>query len=529
MEAQLVRKAVNRCAAQGKPFLFGVDFELREGFFVENPLVCRQIPFACGEITNVPDSFSGEAEITPRLEILHTDREAYLRRFAVIRRGLLRGDSFLTNLTERTPIRTNLTLEEIFRRSCARYKLLLPGRLVCFSPECFVRITDGVIRSYPMKGTIDAALPDAEARLLEDYKERCEHYTIVDLIRNDLNRIADRVRVERFRYVEKIATLRGEILQTSSEIAGDLRSGWRQELGDLLFSLLPAGSISGAPKPATLRLIRDAEQCPRGYYTGGIRLFRRSRSGQRGDDPLYRMREWAVLFPQRRRHHRAQRPPAGVRRGRYQNLPADSLIAMDELLFIETIRVEDGTFVRPELHLQRMRQTVREAYGVASGFDLADGSIPLQHRKGTVKCRIVYGRSLSEISFAPYVPREIRSLRLVAADDELDYHLKYADRSALARLLQRRDDCDEILIVRDGAITDTSYSNVAFFDGRKYVTPDTFLLNGTRRQYLLGTGVLTECRITPSDLGGFERVVLINAMLGIEDDLAVPIERIRGL
>lgn len=107
--------------------------------------------------------------------------------------------------------------------------------------------------------------------------------------------------------------------------------------------------------------------------------------------------------------------------------------------------------------------------------------------------------------------------------------MKYADRSALARLLQRRDDCDEILIVRDGAITDTSYSNVAFFDGRKYVTPDTFLLNGTRRQYLLGTGVLTERRITPSDLGGFERVVLINAMLGIEDDLAVPIERIRGL
>lgn len=168
-----------------------------------------------------------------------------------------------------------------------------------------------------------------------------------------------------------------------------------------------------------------------------------------------------------------------------------------------------------------IRRRLRFRFG--GWFDSASAS------EGTVKCRIVYGRSLSEISFAPYVPREIRSLRLVAADDELDYHLKYADRSALARLLQRRDDCDEILIVRDGAITDTSYSNVAFFDGRKYVTPDTFLLNGTRRQYLLGTGVLTECRITPSDLGGFERVVLINAMLGIEDDLAVPIERIRGL
>ena len=196
-----------------------------------------------------------------------------LRRFAVIRRGLLRGDSFLTNLTERTPIRTNLTLEEIFRRSCARYKLLLPGRLVCFSPECFVRITDGVIRSYPMKGTIDAALPDAEARLLEDYKERLRtlHHRRSDSQRPEPDCRSCACRAFPLRREDRYPA--GRNLADELRNRRHLRSGWRQELGDLLFSLLPAGSISGAPKPATLRLIRDAEQCPRGYYTGVFGYF----------------------------------------------------------------------------------------------------------------------------------------------------------------------------------------------------------------------------------------------------------------
>ena len=119
-----------------------------------------------------------------------------------------------------------------------------------------------------MKGTIDATLPDAENRLLQNHKETCEHYTIVDLIRNDLNIVATRVQVKRFRYVEKIHTSQGEILQTSSEI-----SGWQNELGTLLFKLLPAGSISGAPKAATQKLIRQAEGLPRGYYSGVFGYF----------------------------------------------------------------------------------------------------------------------------------------------------------------------------------------------------------------------------------------------------------------
>lgn len=257
---------MNRHGAAGTPFLFGVDFELHEGFLVERPLENNALLFTAGEAGNAPPPVA--PAVAPRLEILPAGMDAYRRKFDIVRGGLVRGDSFLLNLTERTPIRTDLTLEEIFRHSRARYKLLLPERCVCFSPESFVQLRGDEISTYPMKGTMDASLPDAASRLLNDYKELCEHYTIVDLLRNDLNRIATDVRVKRFRYLEKIRTLRGEILQTSSEIAGTLPADWRARVGDLLFQLLPAGSISGAPKPATLRLIREAEGMPRGFYTG---------------------------------------------------------------------------------------------------------------------------------------------------------------------------------------------------------------------------------------------------------------------
>lgn len=272
MEAQQVREHINRAARRGEPFLFGVDYELREGFFVAAPLDTTDLLFKVGEETNAPAK-SYPSDRRPYLTVTHSDREEYLRSFGLLRRGLLRGDSFLANLTRRTPVTTNCSLEEIFYRSTSRYKLLLPHRLVCFSPESFVRIIGGRIHSYPMKGTIDATLPHAEATLMADYKELCEHYTIVDLIRNDLNMVARDVRVDRFRYIDRLKTLRGEILQTSSDISGVLPEGWQSQLGDLLFRLLPAGSISGAPKPSTLRLIRAAEGDSRGYYTGIFGYF----------------------------------------------------------------------------------------------------------------------------------------------------------------------------------------------------------------------------------------------------------------
>lgn len=255
------------------PFLFGINFEMSEGFLIKNPLRQSKILFSIDKITNVQQAHTYTWKNFPGISIVHSDYQHYKKKFEIIHEGLMHGDSFLTNLTEKTPVRTTLTLEQIFIHSKARYKLLLPGKLVCFSPECFVRIANGKIFSYPMKGTIDAAIPEAKQSLLSDLKEQCEHNTIVDLIRNDLSTVATQVKVERFRYVEKIKTLRGEILQTSSEITGQLPDNYLARLGDLIFNLLPAGSISRAPKPATIALIQKAEKQPRGFYTGVFGYF----------------------------------------------------------------------------------------------------------------------------------------------------------------------------------------------------------------------------------------------------------------
>lgn len=200
----------------------------------------------------------------------------------------------------------------------------------------------------------------------------------------------------------------------------------------------------------------------------------------------------------------------------------------DGIRLIETLRLEEGRFIHPEQHRRRMEETTREVFGRSWSVDFATLPVPEEHRRGVVKCRILYGRTLQEVSYAAYAPRTVRSLRLVEADPRLDYHLKYADRQALQALQSRRGDCDEVIIVRRGAVTDTSYSNLVFFDGDGYVTPDTFLLNGTRRQRLLAEGRIREEHLTPADLSRFRYAVLINAMLGLESGVSVPVGRIYG-
>ena len=271
LSAGQTRQMMNSYGAQGTPFLCAVNYELTEGFVLPYPLEQNEVWWNVEGVTNQHFSATGSTGryFTP----LPSSEESYADKFRIARNGLLRGDSFLLNLTVATDLDTDFTLEEIYIRSQARYKLLVPDRFVCFSPETFVIMSDGRISSFPMKGTIRADIPDAENRILNDYKESAEHHTIVDLIRNDLNRISTDVRVERFRYIDRLRTNRGEILQVSSQVTGNLPEDYTSRLGDLIFDMLPAGSISGAPKTSTVRIIREAEKEDRGFYTGIFGYF----------------------------------------------------------------------------------------------------------------------------------------------------------------------------------------------------------------------------------------------------------------
>src|SRR5690606_5438390 len=129
------------------------------------------------------------------------------------------------------------------------------------------------ISSFPMKGTMDAGTENAEELILSDSKELAEHNTIVDLIRNDLSLVAENVQVEKFRYLERIHTNNRNLWQVSSKITGKLPENYTTKIGDILFSMLPAGSVSGAPKIKTVEIIRETENYERGFYTGIFGVF----------------------------------------------------------------------------------------------------------------------------------------------------------------------------------------------------------------------------------------------------------------
>ncbi len=200
--------------------------------------------------------------------------ENYSRGFDVIRQAQIRGESWLANLTFPSRLNTNLSLEQLAGCARAPFRLFVPGQLAVFSPERFISITRaGAISSFPMKGTIDASIPNAAEIILADEKEAAEHVTIVDLIRNDLGMVGRRISVPRYRFITEIKARDRHLLQVSSQVSGELGSEWRQYVGTTLKRLLPAGSVTGAPKKRTAEIIREAESYDRGWYTGVFGVF----------------------------------------------------------------------------------------------------------------------------------------------------------------------------------------------------------------------------------------------------------------
>ena len=266
-------RRMDRWGGEGTPFFFMIDFDM-EQCLVERP---EDIPE--DELLFLFPRAGNWAGKMPRLKepflwkSFPESFEDYSHSFDIVRRNIWEGNTFLINLTCATPVESDLSLFRIFVRAEALYKLWLKDRFVVFSPEIFVRIQDGFISSHPMKGTIDASVPDAGLRLLSDEKETAEHATITDLIRNDLSQIADEVTVMRYRYLDEVDTHDGRLLQMSSEIRGRLPLDYARRLGELFFRLLPAGSVTGAPKKKTVDIIREAENYSRGFYTGVMGYF----------------------------------------------------------------------------------------------------------------------------------------------------------------------------------------------------------------------------------------------------------------
>ena len=269
---------MNRLGAERRSFLFVIDYG-QDRVMVEEPdqVDSEELLYNLDGVTNVaaanPVNDRENRVSAIRWKTFPVTQEAYADSFHKVVGHIRAGNSYLVNLTCATPVRTDLSLKEIFSRSEARYKLWMKDRFVVFSPEIFVKIRDGHIYSYPMKGTIDATLPDARRRILDDPKETAEHATIVDLIRNDLSMVATEVTVTRYRYIDELPTHKGALLQVSSEIRGRLARNWQAETGELLFRLLPAGSITGAPKKKTMEIIAEAETYERGFYTGVMGYF----------------------------------------------------------------------------------------------------------------------------------------------------------------------------------------------------------------------------------------------------------------
>lgn len=253
-----------------EPFFFVIDYAAKNFYIEALQNLDRNVLYQVETHTNaIKPSASKEFS----WQKIHPNKERYLAQVEAVIEEIKSGNTYMLNLTSPTTLELNCTLENLFYSANAPFKLCFKEQFVCFSPERFIKITDNQISTYPMKGTIDASIPHAEHIILNDEKEKAEHVMVVDLLRNDLSMVSKQVRVEQFRYVEKIQAGEKELLQVSSKITGNLEENWHENVGNIIAKLLPAGSISGTPKRSSMEIIERVEGYNRGYFTGIFGIY----------------------------------------------------------------------------------------------------------------------------------------------------------------------------------------------------------------------------------------------------------------
>ena len=183
---------------------------------------------------------------------------------------------------------------------------------------------------------------------------------------------------------------------------------------------------------------------------------------------------------------------------------------MDSPLLLETICIKDGKALHLEYHNRRFNKSRLELFGIDNYLDIATLLNP--PRDGVYRCRLLYGESIKSVEYIPYTPRDIRSI--IAIDSSIEYSYKYANREEIDMLKKSALGSDEILIIRDSLVTDTSIANIAFWEDGRWITPKTPLLAGTTRQRLIDTKLLTQKDIKIDEIYQFNIVALMNAMVG---------------
>lgn len=271
MSKELIKKKLNKFGLDKEPFLFVISYDFTKFYIEKISKLPSKIRFQFNEQENIEKSFK-----KTKLEKFPLSFKEYEKKFDILQEEIKKGNSYLLNLTAKTKIQTNISLDEIYENTKSKFKLRFQNEnddFVCFSPERFVQIIDNKICTYPMKGTIDASILNAKEKILANKKEMAEHTMVVDLLRNDLGIVGNNVKVENFRYLETINAGDKKLLQVSSKISANLEDKWSDKIGDILISILPAGSITGTPKKKTVELLEKIENYDREYYTGVFGVF----------------------------------------------------------------------------------------------------------------------------------------------------------------------------------------------------------------------------------------------------------------